>query len=191
MPDALARWLIDNAHFGVWWPPVAENLQRVGRGEVRAAEVGLDFRQGGGNGWWTPVGILNAGNWTGAEAEIRNLSRIWKCGREQDLLSATQTGLANAMRGGAAFDDVLEGILKPCGALARRLIGRGMAIGLRATSTEDLAERVYAEMLFPSSSDDLAPPPDAPDAPLPEPTPRRGDTDDRYLGLYGLAARVA
>ena len=184
-PDIFARWILDNADFGVWWPPVAENLQRVRRGEVTAAEAGLDFMQGGGNGWWTPVGILNAGNWAGAEAEVRNLSRIWKRGLEQDLLAATQTGLATAMKDGATFDDVLDGILKPCGPLARTLIGRGFTVGFGATSTEELAERVYAEMLFPSSSDtDAPPPPDAVDAALPEPTAPRGDTDDKYLGLY-------
>ena len=185
-PERLAEWCNAKADFSNWWTPVADHVKRVGRGEMPAAEAGRTFMQGGGNGWWTPVGILHAGNWAGAEAEIRSLSRIWKRGLEQDLLCATQTGLATAMTPGATFADVMEGILKPCGPLARTLIGRGFAVGLAAADMEGLAEAVYDRMLFASAGpDDLGDEPtDRVDAPLPPSVPPTGDTDDLYLGLY-------
>ena len=38
------------------WAPAIEGLRRVERGEVSAREGGLTYMQGGGIGWWTPVG---------------------------------------------------------------------------------------------------------------------------------------
>jgi ADP-ribosylglycohydrolase len=61
-PRLLADWMLTNADFSGWWPPLIEALRRVERGEVSAEEGGLTFFQGGGIGWWTPVGILHAGN---------------------------------------------------------------------------------------------------------------------------------
>ncbi|WP_404655208.1 ADP-ribosylglycohydrolase family protein [Bradyrhizobium sp. USDA 336] len=79
-PRLLTNWMEANEDFSFWWHPVAEQVHRVARGEADPDTAGRTFTQGGGNGWWTPVGILNAGNPAGAEAEVPNLSRIWKRG---------------------------------------------------------------------------------------------------------------
>jgi len=45
---------------------------------VPLAEAGKEHAQGGGIGWWTPVGVAYAGRPGEAAREVRILSAIWK-----------------------------------------------------------------------------------------------------------------
>ncbi len=86
--ESLVKWLLNNANFTMWWKPAVEALKRVERGEVTAEHAGLSHKPGGGVGWWTPIGILNAGNPRAAFEEARRMCTVWKDPLEQDLLAA-------------------------------------------------------------------------------------------------------
>lgn len=172
-PQLLANWLLENANFAMWWAPAVEALRRIKRGEVTAQKGGLTYRQGGGVGWWTPVGILHAEDPKGAATEAKNLCRIWKAPLEQDILSAVQAGVAEGMRDGASADSIVDAILQACGPLARKLLGRGVDIGRNSRNFEDLVDKLYHNCLLNEA-------PTAVDVSLPTPLEPLEDTDEGY-----------
>jgi ADP-ribosylglycohydrolase len=146
-PQMLVDWLLKNADFRMWWPPAVQALERIRDGKVTAEEGGLTHRPGGGGAWWTPVGILYAGNPRASAAEIRSLCRPWKAPLERDILGAVHAGTAEALRDGATADSVVEAILGVCGPLAGKLMGRAAEIGRRARSSDELIRDVYEHCL--------------------------------------------
>jgi hypothetical protein len=175
-PQMLASWLADNADFDKWWDPMIEPLRRVERGEAAAEEAGLDNPQGGGAGWWTPIGIIHAGDPGKAAAETRRLCQIWKAPLEQDLLAGVQAGLADGQRSGATVESVLEAMLAECGPLATALLERGVEIGRSARSGDDLVEQLYARCLVGEA-------PIEADAPMPAGLEPLDYTDDFYATI--------
>jgi ADP-ribosylglycohydrolase len=186
----LASWLLAHADFTKWYPPMVEPLRRIERGEVTADECGLTSPQGGGAGWWTPIGIIHRGHPDSAAAEVRRLCPIWKAPLEQDLLAAAQAGVAEALRAGAAVDSVLEAMFSQCGPLAQALLGRALDIARSARTGDQLAGQLYAHCLVDEA-------PLAADAPLPPPVTPLPDSDEPYASIlfaeqipFALAAFV-
>jgi ADP-ribosylglycohydrolase len=180
---SFANWLLEHADFSMWWIPAVDALQRVRSGEVTAETGGLSHQQGGGVGWWTPIGIMHAGDPVGAFAEAKKLCTIWKDPLEQDLLAAVQAGVATGMVEGATVSDILETMLGLCGTLARKFLERGIDIGRASGSQNELIERLYASVLVneqPPYSDLDLPPVQTP----------LEDTDDRYASIL-LCEQVA
>jgi len=184
-PGLLVDWMLENADFSGWWPPIIEGLRRVERGEVSADEGGLSFFQGGGVGWWTPIGILYGGQPEAAAAVVRTLSRIWKAPLEQDFLAAVQAGIAEGMADGATVDSMLEAMLAQCGPLASALTERAIDIARRSDSVWELADNLYHNILMPElDRRHEEEPPREVDAPVPpviEPLP---DSDDKYMSSF-------
>jgi len=184
-PRVLGNWLLANANFDWWWGPAVEALRRVERGEVSAEEAGDTYLQGGGIGWWTPLGILHAGDPAAADAEARRLCRIWKAPLERNLLGAVQAGLAEGLREGATADTLVETVLSFCGPLAKALLTRAIEIAEAARSVQDLATRLYDKVLMPPMAFDGGPePPRAIDAPLPPVIDPLADSDSMYITCY-------
>lgn len=184
-PQMLVDWMLEHADFSGWWPPVIEALHRVRRGEATAEDCGLSFFQGGGIGWWTPIGILHAGDPQGAARETRNLSRVWKAPLEQDLLAGAQAALAEGMRDGATVDSMLAAMFAECHSLGRELIERAIAIARKAKSVSDLAERLYDQALMPElEKRHEQEPPRAVDAPMPPRIEPLADSDKIYLSSF-------
>jgi ADP-ribosylglycohydrolase len=182
-PDLLVDWMLENADFSRWWQPVIEALHRVKRGEVTAEEGGLTFFQGGGIGWWTPVGILFAGDPDGAAAEAKNLSRIWKAPLERDLLGAVQAGVAECMRDNASIDSMLDAMMAQCRPLGQKLMERAIDLTKKSSSVPDLVNRLYHNVLMPDLRDEQEPPREV-DAPVPPVMEPLEDSDERYLSSY-------
>jgi ADP-ribosylglycohydrolase len=178
----LADWMLAHADFRMWWPPAVHALRRVEQGKVTAQEGGLSHRQGGGVGWWTPVGILYAGRPRQAAAEAKHLCRIWKAPLEQDLLSAVQAGVAEGMRQGSSSTSMIQAMLDACGPLAHALLERGIAIGHNAHSEPELIRRLYQTALVDEA-------PTAADAPLPPPVEPLPDADGFYTSAL-LAEQI-
>jgi ADP-ribosylglycohydrolase len=149
-PRMLVDWLLKNANFSNWWGPAVDALKRIRDGKVTAEEGGLTHAPGGGGAWWTPVGILYAGNPAGAAAEIRSLCRPWKGPLEQDILAAVHAGTAEAQREGATADSVVNVILSTCGPEARTLMERAAAIAREAKSSDEFHRELYAHCLVQS-----------------------------------------
>jgi ADP-ribosylglycohydrolase len=184
-PSMLAAWLLEHADFSQWWGPAVEALRRVERGEVKPEEGGLSYLQGGGIGWWTPIGILYGGDPEQAAAEVRNLSRIWKAPLEQDLCAAVQAGLAQAMSGEATVDTVIEAMLAQCGPLATKLLQRALDIAGQAASFDELVDRLYHSVLVPPKSEQHPMEPSrAIDGPLPPAYEPLTDSDKYYSSVY-------
>jgi hypothetical protein len=184
-PAQLADWLLANANFDWWWRPVIEGLRRVERGEVSAEEGGDTFLQGGGIGWWTPVGILHAEAPAKADEVGRDLSRIWKAPLERDFLGAVQAGLAAGLAPDATMTTVVDTVLDHTGPLATQLLERAIAIAERATSVPDLVDQLYRVVLMPPLAMHGGPePPRSVDAPVPEVIEPIPDSDEMYITSY-------
>jgi len=184
-PKVLADWMLANTDFFGWWPPLIEGLRRVERGEAMAEEGGLFFFQGGGVGWWTPIGILYAGQPEKAAAEVRNLSRIWKAPLEQDFLAAVQAGLAAGMGDGATVETMVEAMLAQCGPLAHQLIERAITFTASATDFDDLVDKLYHTVLMPELQyrHEQEPPREV-DGPLPPVRQPLAYTDEKYMSSF-------
>lgn len=184
-PALLADWMLANADFSMWWQPIIEGLRRVERGEVSAEDGGLTFFQGGGVGWWTPIGILHAGDPAGAAEETKRLCRIWKAPLEQELLAATQAGVAEGMRDGASAESMVDTMLRQCGSLARALVERAIAIATAAKGVPELVDGLYSTVLMPELKDrHIKEPPRDSQAPLPPVIAPLPDTDEKYMSSF-------
>ena len=172
-PETFARWLLANADFTMWWRPAVTALERIKRGEVSAQEGGLVHTPGGGVGWWTPVGILFAGEPEEAFNEARRMCTIWKDPLEQDLLAAVQAGVAAGMAENSSTESVVDALLRYCGPLSRKFLERGIHVANQAGGTSDLIHRLYKSVLVGTQ-----PPFDSYE--LPEPLPYLEDSDDVY-----------
>jgi ADP-ribosylglycohydrolase len=157
-----AEWLLANADFRMWWKPAVEALERIQRGEVSAEEGGLSHRQGGGGAWWTPVGIIHAGDPAGAAAEVEKMCRPWKAPLEQDIIGAVHAGTAESLREGATVDSVVDTVLEFSGPLARQLFTRAAEIGRAAGNSDELIEQLYRHCLVNDCRTET-------DGPLPQP----------------------
>ncbi|MGD2175411.1 MAG: ADP-ribosylglycohydrolase family protein, partial [Candidatus Brocadiaceae bacterium] len=176
-PAILADWLLENADFDCWWPPMTESLQRIEAGEVDAERAGREFREGGGVGWWTPVPIIHAGD-PGTTAEVcRRLSVAWKGPLEQDLLAGVQAAVAVGIPDGASVGSMLEALRAECGPTATQLVERAIRIAGEAEDFGGLVATLYENVL-------IADPPVEADDPLPPPLDPLPDSDEAYVACY-------
>lgn len=176
-PRMLADWLLANADFDHYFSEAVEVLHRIGRGELEAESAGLTVREGGGIGWWTPIGILHAGNPKEAVREARNLCRIWKGPLEEDLLAGVQAGVAEGHREDATAESVLEAVLDPCGPLATKLIERAAEIARSSENFDELVDRLYHNVLIGDA-------PTGADEPMPPSLEPVADTDEPYAEWF-------
>ena len=150
--DMLVDWLLKNAELDVQWPDImVRALHRVKSGEVTADECGKTFKQGGGIGWWSPLGIIYAGNSEKAAEVGRYLSGIWKAPLEKDFVAAVVAGGAEAVKDNATFESVVNAIYSQCGPLATYLLKRAQDVAEKASGIWDLCERVYNTLLLPAN----------------------------------------
>lgn len=187
--EKLVDWLLENAELDRQWPQImVDALHKVKRGEVSAEECGLTYKQGGGIGWWFPVGIVHAGDPKGAAREARYLSQIWKAPLEQDLLAATIAAIAEGLRDGATYESMVEVMLEECGPLARKLLGRAIQIAKEAEGMWDLAEKLYNNALMPDTAHiweiTEVDPPTAVDAPMPPKVEPIEYSDESYTTFF-------
>lgn len=176
-PTMLAKWLLENADFDCWWPPMTESLRRIQAGEVEPEAAGREFREGGGVGWWTPLPIIHAGEPAATAGACRRLSVVWKGPLEQDLLAGAQAAVAAGMRGEADVGTMLDAVLAECGPTATELVQRGLGIAERAADFDELAGLLYEEAL-------VGEPPVQRDDPLPPPLVPLADSDEPYCTCY-------
>lgn len=188
-PEKLAKWLLEHAELDTQWPAIMVGaLHRVNRGEVSAAESGATYKQGGGIGWWFPIGIIHAGNPDAAAAEGRSLSSIWKAPLEQDFVAAVVSGIAEGLKEDATYESVVEVMLSQCGPLAQKLLQRSISIAREAGDVWDLAARLYDTILMPETAHiwditDQDPPTEV-DAAVPERHEPLDYTDEQYTTFF-------
>lgn len=188
-PEMLADWLLANGELDTQWPPwMVRALRWVQEGKVKASECGNTFKQGGGIGWWTPLGIFFAGDPDGAARETRKLSAIWKAPLERDLGAAVVAAVAEGCKADATWESMVGAMLRQCGPCATALLNRSIRVAGEASDNWDLARRIYAEMLMHETAGllEITPvdPPTATDAPLPRVHGHLDYTDDAYTTYF-------
>lgn len=162
-PEMLVEYLLANASFDFWWRPAIEPLRRIQTEEVSVQEAGIAHRQGGGAGWWTPFGLIWAGQPEKAAAEVRRLSVVWKQPLEQHLCGALQAAAAASVAQGATIESIVEAALSVAGPLGRALIARGLDAAKRHRGDLDgLIEDIYSSLLVMQVGGEV-------DGPMPEP----------------------
>lgn len=179
----LAGWLLANAELSYWWPPALQALQNVADGKFTAEENGLHHPQGGGNGWWTPIGLLWSGKPDTSAAICMELSSIWKSSLEQQLNASIQAGLAYAVTERAHAEGIVETMLEVCGPLARKLLERAAEVGGKASSLGQLIDEIYGNLLVNQELRD-------PEGPLPPVLKPVDYSDEAYTSIM-LAEQVA
>lgn len=180
--SSLADWMLQNANTQFWWPPARQALENVSRGKHSAEENGLHHPQGGGNGWWTPIGLLYAGDPEAAASTCMTLATIWKSPLELQLNASIQAGLAYALTEGADAAGIIETMLSVCGPLASALLERARKIGEQSTSFDELVSGIYQNLLV---REEIR----AADGPFPDNLAPLDYTDDKYTSSM-LAEQV-
>jgi len=165
-PKHLAEWLLENADFDGWFDPAIENLEMMVTEDVDAATVGRELENDGINGWWTPMGVRNAGDPEGAAEECKRFNVLWKTPVQRDLVAAVQAGVAEAFRVEATYETVVEAMRDVCGPLPRKLIDRAVTIAREADDHDELVAEMYERALFPEPESRKEAPRSV-DAPLP------------------------
>ncbi|MBM3333529.1 ADP-ribosylglycohydrolase family protein [Candidatus Sumerlaeota bacterium] len=178
----IARFVIDHPHsrsvpeflhflthhgdLKIWPPQMAEVIERALRERLPPEVASRAIAPGGGLGWWTAIGVANAGRPDRAAEEVIRLSALWKRPLEQDLLAAVQAGVAHALTPKATPDSVVEAGRSVVRPLARRLIDRAVALARLAPRGDiaALCDRLYKAALVTAA-------PDGADGELPTPAP--------------------
>lgn len=171
-PEALAPWLLKNAHFEWWWPPAVNVLRKVEAGA--SFDETRNILMGGGAAWWTPFGLIHAGNPAAAFGETERHAVIWRLPFEQNLIAATQAAVAASVVDGATVQSVSDTLVQFAGPLARKLLARAKRVAEEHDGDlEGFIRAVYSECLVTKCSGEL-------DGPMPEPAvasdPYRGAT---------------
>lgn len=158
------------------WPEkMLRPLRQAKEGAVRPEMAGARLAPGDGLSWWTPLGIVNAGEPRKAFEETVRLSTLWKRPLEQDLLGAVQAGVAHALTPRARAETMIETACAEVGPLARELILRAVDIA-RAVPRGNL--RAFVGALYegalvdsaPAGLEGALPPPAPPPDVIDEPT---------------------
>jgi ADP-ribosylglycohydrolase len=123
-----AEWLKTSCDFYGWWDVAKKAALNAISGSVAPEEYGLINIQGGGGGWWSPVGIMYAGKPRLAAAEAVNLCQIWKSPFERDMLAGVVAGHAESIREGATWQSVTAAIKDVCGPLAWQIYNRAESV---------------------------------------------------------------
>ena len=175
-PEVLARWLLKNAHFEWWWPPAVKVLRKVEAGEP--FEKTRAVLMGGGAAWWTPFGLVHAGDPAAAYGETERHAIIWRLPFEQNLIAATQAGVAASVTDGATVESVSETVMTYAGPLARKLLGRAQRIAKEHDGDLDgFVRAIYAECLVTECTGEI-------DGPM----PKAAVASDPYRGATVLWA---
>jgi ADP-ribosylglycohydrolase len=191
-PEVLADWLLKNAELETQWSKLrARPLHLIAEGKANATDFGDTHRQGGGLGWWSPIGIIYAGEPLKAAAEFRKMSVIWKASLERDLGAAAVASVAEGCKENATWETQLQAMLDQCGPLALVLCERAIRIANNAKDVWDMAEQLYDQILMPETrmnTDEIFPLPDDPpllaDAPLPKRHSPIDYIDSRYTSFF-------
>ena len=182
--DELVSWLLDNADFDQWWRPAVSILETIESTSIDPRDAGASHRQGGGSGWWTPVGMSHPGDPLAASSDCKRFCTIWKAPVEQDLVAAVQAGVAEGLRPTATWQSIIEAMLRVSGPLPRRLIERGVRVGKQAQDSDELIELIYENLLFPEPESDSPEPPRDLEAQMPDPHPPVPSSSTSYTGHY-------
>ncbi|MYL32161.1 hypothetical protein GLW08_05245 [Pontibacillus yanchengensis] len=188
-PEKLVDWLLKNGELDTQWPQIMVGaLHKIKNGEVSAEECGRSYKQGGGIGWWFPIGIIHAGDPEGAAKEGRYLSSIWKAPLEQDFVAAVVAGIAEGLKEEATHQSMIDAMLHQCGPLAATLIKRAISLAEEATDIWDLAEKLYQHALMPNTAHIWEitgqDPPIERDAPLPPKVEPIDYSDESYTTFF-------
>jgi hypothetical protein len=159
--EALVKHMLAHARFEWWWPPAVVPLRKLESGEMEIEEA-RKLLMGGGAAWWTPLGLIHAGDPAGAYEETMKLSLVWRQPFEQNLISSVQAAVAAATLPDATLDSVTETLFECAGPLARKLLARAQRIAVdNAGDLDGFIEGIYAEALISECTPDL-------DGPMPE-----------------------
>ena len=152
--EKLAPWLLQNAHFEWWWPPAVNVLRKVeGRVSFKEAQGIL---MGGGAAWWTPFGLIHAGDPRAAFNETERHAVIWRLPFEQNLIAATQAAVAAAVVEGATVESVSKTMMEFSGPLARKLLSRAQRVAQEHDGDlEGFIKGIYAECLVTECTGDI------------------------------------
>jgi len=181
-PENLAEWMLKNANFEMWWQPAIENMERIPRRTSTPPPSAAATEKDGINGWWTPIGMRNAGDPEAAAEECKRLNVLWKA--PSNVTSSLVFRPHSRKRSTRTRPTKRSSTLRePCGPLPTKLIDRAVTIAREADDHDELVEEMYERALFPEYNS-LKDAPQEVDADLPpshDPVPY---TAERYAAFY-------
>ena len=176
-PTALIQYLVANAKLELWWQKAAQILRKVEAGELAVEQI-KERLIGGGAAWWTPIGIIHAGQPDSAYEETMRLSSVFRQPFEQNLISAIQAAVVASMMPSATVSTITDALLKYSGPLARKLLERAIRIAQKHEGNLDaFVEGIYAEALVTECASEI-------DGPMPP----QATAKDPYRGATVLYA---
>jgi len=81
---------------------------RGSRGGRRRRHRRPRLEKDGINGWWTPIGMRNAGDPEAAAEECKRLNVLWKAPVQRDFVAGVQAALAEAFNEDATYETVID-----------------------------------------------------------------------------------
>ena len=176
-PENLVKFMLENAHFEHWWPPAVAVLKKIETDGI-SYEKSRKMLMGGGAAWWTPFGLVNPDKPDKAFEETMRLSVIWRLPFEQNLIAATQAGVAASLAEGATVESVCNTVIEFASPLGKKLLLRAKRIAeTHAGNLDRFIDAVYFEALVEECTGEL-------DGPM----PKRAVTTNPYRGATVLWA---
>lgn len=134
--DDFARVLADDLDPRAWWPGVMLAHWRIKFESVPPRDAGHRNIPGGALGWFSPIGVVHAGDPFQAYASTFDVCSVMKRGVERELIAAVSAAVAEGFRGSATVDSVVDAARRYVGDESRRLIDGAVAAARDAADAE-------------------------------------------------------
>lgn len=147
--DDFSAYLLKYMNPEAWWPAIMASYWNIKFEGMAPRDAGRDNMPGGAVGWWSPLGIINAGNPETAYWDAVDVCSIVKRGIDRELASAVPAAVAEAFRPNASIESVVSAATRYVGPEARQLILNAVAVARNSHSVEEFYLRAYDELLVP------------------------------------------
>lgn len=138
--DDFGRVVAEQLDPRAWWPGIMLAHWRIKFESMPPRDAGNHNVPGGGLGWFSPIGVVHAGDPFQAYASTFDVCSVLKRGIERELIAAVSAAVAEGFRRFATVDSVIDAARRFVSDEARHLIDRAVATARAA----DCAEELYA-----------------------------------------------
>lgn len=145
--DDFGRFLSERLNPEYWWPAVMLTYWRIKFDGMDPRDAGKNNLPGGGVGWYSPLGILHAGDPYQAYWSAFDISSVLKRGSDRELTAAVAAAVAEAFKPDASVESVVEAAKRYVGEEARSAIEQAVNVAREAKDVEDFYRRAYESCL--------------------------------------------
>ncbi|MFC1798475.1 ADP-ribosylglycohydrolase family protein [Thermodesulfobacteriota bacterium] len=145
--DDFSAVLVRDINPEQWWPAVMVAYYKIKNYGMAPRDAGLGNPPGGGVAWYSPIGIINAGDSRQAAWDTFDVCSFLKRDSDRDLASAVPAAVAEALMPDSTIDSVVEMAMKYINNDSAAYIERAVELARKSSTIEQFYEGFYSNLL--------------------------------------------